>query len=330
MDLQEKIFLALENKDFDDFTKIRWIYLYVCEMFSYDTRYIFANQSMKESTYNTTIDIKNVEDFEVICYTLARILVDALAIFGYEAEIVRETNNYLTHVYVIVKHKGMILKLDPTKRYDVTRVKMNSNTIDFKTLSNDEHFPELLLDTDKQIAPDFGGLYFSSDSDKIIIEKILEEINTYAMKNKLSEEEVFLKKLEALCSMINSKTNLKRYDDIDFYYSYLLKYFKMNKKEVIQNGITTYENCFYIKPVVLFNRNDKNMKDIINISYIHYKNLPPMFYLIKKEGESFKMREIFKDEALELLSEYETLLCQYMLEAAAEKLPTGKKNGIIY
>ena len=74
----------------------------------------------------------------------------------------------------------------------------------------------------------------------------------------------------------------------------------------------------------------QSMKDIINISYIQYKDLPPIFYLLRKEKNSFKIREIFKDEALELLSQYENPFCQYMLEQAAKQLPTSKKGNIIY
>lgn len=330
MDLKEEIYKALDGKGYDDFTKIRWIYLYVCKKFSYDTRYIYAEQNMREKIYNIKLDITNVEDFEVVCYTLARVLVDALAEFGYKSEIIRETNSLLTHVYVIVKHKDYVLKLDPTKRYDITRVKINNTTIDFGPVENDDLFSDELLEADKKIASNFDGLYLTEKSVMDMTKQIIQEIDDYAIKHNLSESEIFFKKLEALYDMINSRTDLKRYDDIDFYYSYLLRIFKINKKEIIENDVAALKDHYYVRPTILFNVNDKSMKDIINISYIQYENLSPMFYLIKKEGESFKAREIFRDEALDLLSQYESPLCQYMFKEVAKKLPTGKKNGIIF
>lgn len=330
MDLQEEIFKTLEGKEYDDFTKIRWIYLYICEIFSYDTRYIFANKKMKEDIYNKKMNITNIEDFEIVCYTISRILVDALAAFGYKAEIKRDTNKELSHVYVVVEHNGYILKLDPTKRHDVTRVKMNSTTIDFESLSNDDFFSDQLLESDKKIASDFDGLYFSKKSVMNVVEKTLKEINMYAIEHNLSKGEIFFKKLEALFGMINSRTDLKRYDDIDFYYSYLLKIFKINKKEVLENGNVTYIDHYYVKPVVLFNINDDSMKDIINISHIQYDNLQPIFYLLRKESEAFKIREIFRDEALDLLNKYENPLCQHLIVETAKKLPTGKQNGFLF
>ena len=128
MNLKEDILKALEGKGYDDFAKIRWIYLYVCEMFSYDTRFYYGNQKMKTNIYNIDIDITNVQEYEIICYTISRVLADILNEIGYEAIVVRESNNLFSHAYVEVRHHDYVLKLDPTKRHDITRMKMNSTT----------------------------------------------------------------------------------------------------------------------------------------------------------------------------------------------------------
>lgn len=59
---------------------------------------------MKEDIYNKKINITNIEDFEFVCYTISRILVYALAAFGYKGEIKKDTNKDLSHVYVVVEH----------------------------------------------------------------------------------------------------------------------------------------------------------------------------------------------------------------------------------
>ena len=161
MDILAEIYKGIENKGYDDFTKIRWIYLYICEKFSYDIRYHHATNNMKEEIYNVKVDIQNVEEFEIVCYTLSRVLCDVLKEFGYKCEVELETNRPLTHAYVVVEHKGYKLKLDPTKRYDVARVKMNSTTKDFVSLVDDDIFTDQLLETDKKIASQFDGLYLT-------------------------------------------------------------------------------------------------------------------------------------------------------------------------
>ena len=331
MNLKEDILKALEGKGYDDFAKIRWIYLYVCETFSYDTRFYYGNQEMKTNIYNIDIDITNVQQFEIICYTISRVLAGILNEMGYDAIVIRENNNLFSHAYVEVRHHDYVLKLDPTKRHDITRMKMNSTTIDFESLKKDDAFPDKLLETDKEIAQDFNGLYFSDKSVLKVIEKFLKELELEVKEKKLSKEEVFFRKVEMFFSMVNSRTDLKRYDDIDFYFSYVLRIFKINTREYYANGKMNLEEYRYLKPVVLFKKNDPKMQDIINISCIQYEKLPPIFYLLKKEGNSYVAREIFRDEAIELLKDY---YCpfgpgQFLLEQAAQRLATDKKNGII-
>ena len=319
MNLQEIFLEALAEEEYDDFTKIRWIYLCVCELFSYDVRYIFADREMKGKIYHTQVDTKNVKEVEIVCYTLACVLVDILTTFGYKCEIRQATSDPLTHVYVIDEHNGYILKLDPTKRHDISRVKINNVTIDFNSVTEDDLFADKLLEADKKIAPYFGGLYLCEKSVINVAEKTLGKVSEYIKENKLSKMDAFRTKFDALCGMVNSRTDLKKYDDIDFYYSYIMRYFNINKEEIIRNGITAYRDHFYVKPVVLFNKQDKEMRDIINISCIEYEYLT-MFYALKREGDHYKIGEIYQDEAYEILEQYKSPLCQDMLVTKAKKL----------
>ena len=322
MNLLDIIYKNLEGKDYDDLTKIRWIYLFICKLYAYDTRYLFSFGKIKENIYNTTVDVTNAKDFEVVCYTQARILIDILTEFGYQAEIKQVTSDPLTHVYVIVKYKDGILKLDPTTRHDTARVKINNDTRDFNSLTEDYLFSDKLMMIDRRLSPAFNDLYFTTNSVSNIAGYKLEEIYRYAEAYNIPEREIFFKKLETVYEMINAKTDLKYYDDVDFYYSYLLKIFNINCKKTKINGKTQYSNCYYVKPVVLFNINDSSMHDIINISCVQYENTPIRFYLLKNNGESFKIKEIFKDEALDILEQYEYPLCQYMLLENAKNLDT--------
>ena len=331
MDLKSEVSNVFENNSYTDLFKIRWLYLYVCKLFSYDTRFMYANEDLKEKIYNKKIDIENVENFEIVCYTICRVLIDALSLYGYECEIIREYSNKLSHVYVLVKCKDHILKLDPTKRHDLTRVKINSNTLDFVLLNDNSNFDAELKEVDEIITNNYKDIDKTVFYDNKTIEKLVETVEKGARERKITEGEFFYEKVEYLFSLINTRTDLKRYDDMDYYFSYLIKKFKLNdeKEKVIINGKVVEKNIIRIKPAVFFNKDDKNMKDIINIAIIEYENMPTMFYLLKKEGERFVAREIFKDEANEILKQYENPMCQYMFETAALQLASRSNGKII-
>ena len=330
MNMEMDIITSLENKGYDDLTKIRWIYLYVCQMFSYDTRFLYANKELKKEIYDKNVSIKSVEEFEIVCYTISKVLADALNICGYDAEVIKENNEYFSHAYVIVKHNNYILKLDPTKRHDITRVKMHSTTLGFTSLSDVPFFEDELQESDKIIKENSQNInleeFYNNDS----IKKLVEIIEESAKKRNLSEKELFFEKLEYIISLVNSRTDFKRYDDIDYYYAYLLKKFNINKCKIVINNKIISEGKYPVKPALFFKKDDKTMKDIINISYVKYDTLSPIrFYVMAKEGETYKIREIFKDEALELLKKYHNPTCQYIYEMAALNLEKDKKKKIV-
>lgn len=331
MDIQSEIINNIDSEGYDDFTKIRWIYLYVCRLFSYDLRFPYANQDLKKQIYNKELDIKNVEEFEIVCYTFARVLQDILALFGFKSEIVRKDLSTFTHTHVIVKCNDYFIKLDPTTRHDVTRVKMNSSTLDFLPTENIPGFNEMLSEADKIIKSNYEEIdpYIKYDNETILT--LLNVIEESAIERKLSDSELFFEKIHYLFSLINTRTDFNRYDDIDYYFGYLITKFKLNEKKAIVNGKEVTKKVARIKPAIFFKKDDNNMKDIINISFIDYENMPPIFYLLKKDGDNFKAREIFKEEALEILDEYETPIPyhQYIFKEAAQKLSSKEKNGII-
>lgn len=294
MNSKDDVLSFLEDSGFDDFTIIRYIYLYVCNLFTYDIRFHYADYDLKTKIYNKKVDITNIEDYEIVCYTCAHVLVDLLALFGIEAEIVRDSDYEFQHAYVIVRHKGKVLKLDPTKKHDTTRVKMQSPTLDFQTLIDDSIFYDQLMEADSQIYEkrqnknDYDVLYNSET-----INQLINTINDNARKRGISNAELFFEKIYAIEGLINTRTDFSRYDDIDYYFGYLMKKFRLN------------DNGPLVKPAVFFKNGDPELKDIINLIMIEYDNLPPVFYIIEKVDKNFKMREIDINEMREKLDEYD-------------------------
>lgn len=328
MNIESQIANVFENNNYNDLYKVRWLYLYICNLFSYDIRFIYAENNLKDEIYNKKIDIKNIEEFEIVCYTISRVLIDILNSYGYTCELVRENDMRFSHVYVIVKCKDYTLKLDPTKRHDLTRVKINSNTLDFKLLNDNPIYADELKEIDELITHKYNDVDKNVFYDNETIEQLVQVVENSAKERKLLDSELFYEKIEYVFSLINTRTDLKRCDDMDYYYSYLIKKFKLNEKTEIINGKEVTTKIARIKPAIFFKNDNENMRDFISLTIVEYENMPPLFYLLKKEGECFKTREIYKDEVIELLKQYKNPVCQFIFESAALRLSDssiGKK-----
>lgn len=294
MNSKEDVLSFLENSDFDDFTIIRYIYLYVCKLFTYDVRFHYADYDKKKEIYEKKIDIMNVQDYEIVCYTCAHVLVDLLGLFGINAEIVRESNYEFQHAYVVVKHKGKVLKLDPTHKHDITRVKMHSPTLDFQTLIDDSMFYDQLIDADKNINDKIKNrvdfeVFYNGET----INELIKVLNDSAIKRGLTDGELFFEKLDAIEGLINTRTDFPRYDDIDYYLGYLINKFGLNN-----NGVA-------VRPAVFFKKDNPDMNEIINLAIVEYKGYDPVFYIVEKVDKNYKMRKIDINEMREKLDEYD-------------------------
>ena len=269
-------------------------------MFSYDIRFSYARDDIKQSIYERKIDLENVQQFEIVCYTYARVLVDLLSLFNIHAEIVLEDGSLFRHAYVMVYHQGKVLKLDPTKKHDTTRVKLHSPTLDFQTMIDDPIFSDQLAEADQEIlAKTNNNVDLTVFYDSEHISKLIDVINESARKRDISAVDLFFDKIYAVQCLINTRSDLTRYDDIDYYLSYLLKKFNVGN---------------YVKPMILFKNIDQEYTDIINIVVIDYPFLAPIFYVVKKVNENYKMRQINLDKVREIMNEYSNCAYDYFFK----------------
>lgn len=303
MNLEEEIINYIDSHDMDDFTKIRWIYLYVSSKFSYDVRINLGSLVDKEEVYYKKVDIKNVEEYEIVCYTMANVLIDALSLYGFKGELVREKDQELTHVYVRVVLKDRVIKLDPMKRHDHTRIKMNSQTLDFSSLVDDPGFEEEVREADKKIHyPNLDKKKYPDYYNDTAIKNLAIILNNEARENNYSKEELFFKKLELIKILINKRDDFTRYDDIDYYMGYLVKNLGVNSL-----------NQVYFKPIVFYKVNDDKSWDIINIILVDYPKFPPIFYVMRKKDKNYVMEEVSYQEVLEYIKEYNSMYSNYFL-----------------
>ena len=302
MDILEEIELFFEKNKLDDLAKIRYIYLYVCNKFSYDTRYMFGTDAMKKEIYYKEIDIRKVEEDEIVCYTYSRVLQDVLKYFGYDSEIIKEESyNNMGHAYLIVNCNGRMIKLDATKRHDSTRVKLDLETYDFRPNEDDATFLDDMRLSDEELRNlNVQGLNYTGDRS---VSELIKALNSTPLDIPGADIN-FYSKLMAVFNLMNMKKNIKRYDDADYYLGYLFTKILGKDKE-------------YVMPMVFFNDNDKEMKDIINIILVKYPSLPSL-YVMEKHNDRYYISEISKQQALDKLEEYHNM-CEYYFKCQIEE-----------
>lgn len=177
--------------------------------------------------------------------------------------------------------------MDPTRWHDLTRVKINRNTLDFPLLSDNSNFIEELNETDQLITNNYSDIDKNIFYDNETIAKLVKVVEDGAKTRNITDGELFYKKIEYLFNLMNTRTDLKRYDDMDYYFSYLIKKFKMNEKTEIINGNVVTTKINRVKPAVFFNNDDASMKDVINIAIIQYENI--CFMCCKKKEKILRL-----------------------------------------
>ena len=187
MDVLNMLSKEINDRHLNEDEAIRFIYLKLCELFSFDERWYYTNLFNDQKTHreilNRQYDLGNVTDFKTICHTFTPLILERILeeLLDREVEIIESSS----HTYAISEFNGEEYILDATNFYDLTRVKMGIKTRGFKPLmysqTDDKHLEEIdeslgyhLLDNElykKKIAMDDT---LSISDKKINIAKLLE------------------------------------------------------------------------------------------------------------------------------------------------------------
>ena len=307
-----------EHQDYDELTKIRYIYLYICKVFSYDTRFYSQNPRIKREIYNKKIDPKNVTDFDAVCFSISCALKEVLEYFGFESELVSEESDAYSHTYVVTEcmnnNMPLRLKLDPTIKHDLARVKLDSLTLGFVDLDDHNNFLDSVAFSDQKIKESEPQIDHDVKYDTIQIKKLNEVIDQSAKNRGLLPQEIFFEKLEYLQCLINTRDDITTFDDMSYYLSYIITNFNINDNPKDP----------YIKPAVFYKGED--YKDMILLMYVKYLFYPESLYLMKKGEKGISMDKISKEKGMELLDEYYSPECQYLFETLIEKMPSDSNS----
>lgn len=301
------------NENFDNFTKVRYIYLHICKTFSYDTKFYIRFDSLKHKIYNKKIDVENVQEFEGVCNTISSALHDTLTYFGFKSTIKREHTEEFSHTNVVVEFENngidFILELDPTKKNDLTRVKLNSPTLGFNDLSNNVDFIDCLTYSDKLITESLPEVNLDEHYTTIMIKELNDLIKQIAKERNLTDEELFNEKIDYLKCLINIRKDLPHTDDIGYYYSYLIRNLEINH----ENREANLKTAFFYR--------EDNYDDIIWLTLVYYNRKPLGILLLKRENNGYSLNNISKKEAIKLLNVYVNYDCQYFFESHINEMP---------
>ncbi len=219
MDLKKEILDYLENKkDWDIFVKIRYVYLQLCSLFSYDYRYLYGTEEEKQSIYNNKPNSSNITEFKIVCSSWCSIAKDIYKELGLQCEI---TFLALPHVFLILYVGDYKIKMDPMKDgYDLTRVKVGSKAFGVRDLNGQENFEQKIRECDKKI---YGENYIYLDDCVKALCKELQENGYYINLDPTRpfSYEVFNYKFELLQTIMKYTKRVFAYDDCDRYFDYL-------------------------------------------------------------------------------------------------------------
>lgn len=286
MNLIKKVESVLDNKDFDLLTKARYLYLKSCEYFTYDHRYYYADNKLINEIINTKIDLENIIDNRVICYSWSeQVYLPLLKLIGIEGELV---DNFGGHGHVIFEIDGKKIKADACISSDLARVKFKSSTTGFY----------------------IGSKYFGQDKIQEIDTNIGYLINEYS---NTSIQRQILDFEEECTKLLNSPLGL--YDD-EILVSKLYKI-----KEILESfpNVKQFSDCLFLTSYIynkLFSRIDEERIGTINLynselpdwdfKYLYELNLSDdiVYFILNNTDHGYKLNQITRKEVKEYKKNY--------------------------
>lgn len=253
---QEVAALGLENK----VDIANYLYMRTGQIFEYDPLWGFADNIEREEIKNKEIDIENVTDFYVVCFSWSRMFKKLLEAFSINAKIKSSDG---THACVVAQIEGKNYCFDLTKDYeDLMLIKFGMHPL---------HNSEIMKDKDnskKEMSVYFDEQNYSLKKLKFYFEEKRAELH-------LSDEDYLYVIFKWISKKVDFSHQNVGYISGNTYIYYLLKYF------MGENYKPCYSN-FY----------DKNSGTFIRIYATKRRGKLCYFSYQPMEGQNFGMKEI--------------------------------------
>lgn len=252
MNLLETMKNEISKLQLSDKLKIaQYIYIRTGELFEYDPLWIFSTPDERESLKFKQINIKNVTDFNITCFSWARMYVELLQSFGIVARVKYVDDNFygrqtLTlenstkHAFVEIILNGTIYISDLTASFkDLVAIKLGLDTYYNSQLSRKFDEKEYKF---SKVSEDINGYRKSIKQALQIIRNKLD-----IKRDKQNNEEYIYKIYELIGSIIELSGMQSGFvigtKSIDF----LLKYFIGEDYKICNKYFFDKEKSTYIK-----------------------------------------------------------------------------------
>ena len=255
MDLVTMFQDELKDKNWDSYTKARYLYLRSCELFNYDHRYYYADKDLIRDIRNREIDLSNVTDFRVICESWSKqVYLPLLEMIGIEGRISGEGRG---HQFVTFSMDDRKIIADACIDSDLSRVKMKFNTYGF--YPDFKHYDRNII---QNIDCKVGYIDDNYSNISLLkqVSSLEDDFQNEVNSSVLSYDDDFLiYKLYKIKEMLESWSSLKEFSDCHFCISYLQgKFFNDHDWDMI-SAIDLYDpdtldwNFIRLYPVRLTN-----------------------------------------------------------------------------
>ena len=256
----------LEGKDWDLYTKARYLYLRSCELFTYDLRYSFAEGKLKREIFHRKFSLEDVNDFRVVCSSwVESVYLDLLEkILNVHGE---SRGKEHRSAYFSLDQKFIA---DACLTSDLSRGKLNFSTNLFYPISEKRQYQGKLKEIDQKIQ------YINEDYFDNYLKVIFGD-----------RKENTIDKLYKIKILFENNFKELPYYDARFFLSYVL--IKFLSKNIEQ--IDLYD-C------------RKEEYDFFQITSIHYEE--DYHFLLLEENKKSKFLEITESDKKNYLESYKT------------------------
>jgi len=305
-ELQERQAYSLESKR-------RYLYLRLCQLFSFDSRYhncIYEllkdkAEPLKEELRNKIINLEDVTDFKITCKPFSKYVITIAfrELLNTDVEV-----KYGEHCWIEFEENQTIKKADATIG-DFSRAKIRFSTKGYRPIKKDKSYKEKLKNIDQNlgyididydndfwihlIERDFHDFmqetdwinHYNSMQEKNLLDNIIQNLHTVA-----SSDDLIVEKYEKVKSIFN-------------YYRYLASktenYFPLIEHEDIKAIVEYFlikMNVNFLSTVYLFQDYDDKDWDFIDIYPVHLKD-NSLYYAIRKEKNTYIFDKVDNEEA---------------------------------
>lgn len=254
----------------------QYIYVRTGELFEYDPLWLFATKEEKEIIKNKKIDIENVTDFKIVCFTWARMYTRLLHAFGIVARVknIPETDKKEAHANVEVLINGNTYIADITAlNKDLECIKFGMDThyncqIYKKVYEEKYHFAEVGND-----------VYTRNIKMEDILKRIKDELKDKYKDKKLNKDEFVYIVYKLICTIMSFPRK-----NVGFVSG--TKFIRDILKASIGDSYIPYNIHYY----------DKEKNIYIGV-YLIIKNGDKHYFAYQKSNEgTYSMNEITEDE----------------------------------